>query len=444
MAVLSARQMFPNLESDRMTISKQGQVAIIKNGCIELYGRDVTCGIPWVSRKISAGLSRPYDLCFAPNDALVVSDVGDNTIKIFDLTRNLPPVNQIIIGHDFFGRFIVLDRSNVPHVNMRALTTFRIPQNVAISPGPLSQLFVSSSTDIILMNMDWSKLSLVSYLLICSPLDWRLLQFNKRLVCDNVSSVQDHKNSHKVGGFNPMAITEAQFCGMFYHVTETDRTGFSCLEQSKCNVGIRGDRRKFSETVVIYVRITEKNGRLLFQARYGNCYEGVYESTTHAEYFMLVDDDFRQAVNMLQDQNGGDINLFMNKQPCCRSTGHGKKTDLKVKDCAQDLIKFYKVYCLPHGIKLVINLCQLYKIGMSHSPGERSLAADIENARLGVKMMLFYGIELMAMRKDTWKLLAEAAKVNLPAYQDSDRQKLDQYINLVLSEINRAPIQFYY
>lgn len=275
-------------------------------------------------------------------------------------------------------------------------------------------------------------------------LDWRLLQFNKRLVCDNVSSVQDHKNSHKVGGFNPMAITEAQFCGMFYHVTETDRTGFSCLERSKCNVGIRGDRRKFSETVVIYVRITEKNGRLLFQARYGNCYEGVYESTTHAEYFMLVDDDFRQAVNMLQDQNGGDINLFMNKQPCCRSTGHGKKTDLKVKDCAQDLIKFYKVYCLPHGIKLVINLCQLYKIGMSHGPGERSLAADIENARLGVKMMLSYGIELMAMRKDTWKLLAEAAKVNLPIYQDSDRQKLDQYINLVLSEIKRAPIQFYY
>ena len=148
-----------------------------------------------------------------------------------------------------------------------------------------------------------------------------------------------------------MAITKAQFCGMFYHVTETNHTGFSCLEQSKCNVGIRGGRRKFSETVVIYVRITEKNGRLLFHARYGNCYEGVYESTTHAEYFMLVDDDFREAVNILQNQNGGDINLFMNKQPCYRSTGHGKKTVLKVKDCAQYLINFYNVYCLPSHAK---------------------------------------------------------------------------------------------
>lgn len=295
-----------------------------------------------------------------------------------------------------------------------------------------------------MINMDWSKQSLVSYLPICSPLDWRLLQVDKRLVCDNASSVQDHKNSHKVGGFNPMAITKAQFCGMFYHVTETNHTGFSCLEQSKCNVGIRGGRRKFSETVVIYVRITEKNGRLLFHARYGNCYEGVYESTTHAEYFMLVDDDFREAVNILQNQNGGDINIFMNKQPCCKSTGHGKKTVLKVKDCAQDLINFYNDYCLPHGIKLTINLCQLYKIGMPPSSGGRSLTADIMNARLGVKMMLSYGIELVAMRKDSWKLLAELANVNLPSYQDSDRQKLDQYINLVLSEIKRVPIQFYY
>ena len=241
MAVFPTKQSFPSLESNRIAVSKQGQVAVIKERCIELYGRDVTNGIPWMVRKISASLSRPSDLCFAPNDALVVSDVGDNTIKIFDLTRNLQPVNQIIIGHDFFGMFIVLDRSNVPHFDMRAL-----------------------------------------------------------------------------------------------------------------------------------------------------------------------------------------------------------RTVLKVKDCAQDLINFYNDYCLPHGIKLTINLCQLYKIGMPPSSGGRSLTADIMNARLGVKMMLSYGIELVAMRKDSWKLLAELANVNLPSYQDSNRQKLDQYINLVLSEIKRVPIQFYY
>lgn len=205
MAVFPTKQSFPSLESNRIAVSKQGQVAVIKERCIQLYGRDVTSGIPWMVRKISASLSRPSDLCFAPNEALVVSDVGDNTIKIFDLTRNLQPVNQIIIGHDFFGMFIVLDRRNVPHFDMRALRTFRIPQNVAISSGPSSQLFVSSGMEVIVINMDWSKQSLVSHLLICSPLDWRLLQVDKRLVCDNASSVQDHKNSHEVGGFNPMA-----------------------------------------------------------------------------------------------------------------------------------------------------------------------------------------------------------------------------------------------
>ena len=155
---------------------------------------------------------------------------------------------------------------------------------------------------------------------------------------------------------------------------------------------------------------------------------------------MLVDDDFREAVNILQNQNGGDINLFMNKQPCYRSTGHGKKTVLKVKDCAQDLINFYNVYCLPYGVNLTINLCQLYKVDMSLSSIDISLTTDIVNARLGVKRMFSCGIELLAMREDSWKSLAEISYIQLPAYEDSDRHKLDRYINLVLSKIKRTPV----
>ena len=446
-ATVMAREMFQNVESDRIAISQQGQVAIIKKheNCIALYGQDVTCGIDWMARKIATGLWRPYDLCFAPNNILVVSDNGDNTVKVYDMTVDLRPVNQLVIGHDSLGKLVVQDRNSLKTDSAvrKQMLSRRIPQNVVIGPGPLSQLFVTSGTEVILINMDWNKLSLVSYLPICSAVDWRFVQFDRRLVCDNVSAVQDHKVCHKVGGFNPLAITEAQFCGMFYHVTETNHTGFLCLERSQCRVGTRGDRKKFAETVVIYVRVTEKNGRLLFHARYGNCYEGAYESTTHAEYFMLTDDDFRQAVNILQDQSGGDINMFMNKQPCFRSTGHRKKTDLKVKDCAQDLINFYHLHCLPRGIKLTINLCQLYKVDMSPSPGDRSLVADIMNARLGVKIMFSAGIELIAMRKDSWERLAEVANIRFPAYQHSDRQKLDLYINIVLSEIKRLPITYY-
>ncbi|XP_022781802.1 uncharacterized protein LOC111322856 [Stylophora pistillata] len=438
-AAVMARSMVQSLQSDRMAISEEGQVAVIKTleNCIEIYGEDVDFGIEWMARRIAVGLLKPCDLCFAPNNALVVSDIGDDTLKIYDLKGDLQLKNQIVVCRDTLGRLMVRELNS--DFRMIKFRTSGVPVTVVIGPGPLSQLFITRRTEVILVNVDWNKVSLVSYLLISSPLDWRLLQFDKRSICDNVSSVKDHKNNHKVGGFNPMAITEAQFCGMFYHVAETNRTRFSCLERSKCNVGIRGDRRKFSETVVIYVRITEENGRLLFHARYGNCYEGAYESTTHAEYFMLVDDDFREAVKILQNQNGGDINLFMNKQPCYKSTGHGKKTDLKVKECAQDLTNFYNLYCLPYRVKLTINLCQLYKIDMSPSSVDRSLASDIVNARVGVKMMLSSGIKLLAMREESWKSLAEISHIPLPAYEGSDRQKLDQYIDLVISKIKGTP-----
>ena len=106
----------------------------------------------------------------------------------------------------------------------------------------------------------------------------------------------------------------------------------------------------------------DKNGRLIFHARYGNCYEGSNPNTAHAEYFMLVDEEFRQAVKFLKTNNRmvENITMYMNKQPCSMSTSHGKIA-LKVKDYAQELINFFNVYCSTGSIKLQIYLCQLYK-----------------------------------------------------------------------------------
>ena len=150
---------------------------------------------------------------------------------------------------------------------------------------------------------------------------------------------------------------------------------------------------------------------------------------------MLVDKDFREAVRLLRDQNGGKISLYMNKQPCFRSTGLGKKTELKVKECTQDLINFYNLDCSPHGIKLSINLCQLYKVDMLRLPQEPSLARDITNAQLGLKIVLSSGIELKAMSQESWNKLAEYADIELPEHQDNNRQKLDRHIHSVLSEM---------
>ena len=155
--------------------------------------------------------------------------------------------------------------------------------------------------------------------------------------CDKMSIVQDHKDNHKVGGQNCLAVTEEQFCAMFYHVKERKREkiSFKCLEESKCKIGnlkrLRSNPRARARTVVAYVRLTDRMGRWKFHARYGNCFQGE-RNTIHAEHIMLEDKEFKQHVKLLRDQKGGKIEMYMNKQPCFRSTG------VETTECAQELV----------------------------------------------------------------------------------------------------------
>ena len=258
--------------------------------------------------------------------------------------------------------------------------------------------------------------------------------------CDKMSIVQDHKDNHKVGGQNCLAVTEEQFCAMFYHVKERKREkiSFKCLEESKCKIGnlkrLHSNPRARARTVVVYVRLTDRMGRLIFHARYGNCFQGKKKNTIHAEHFMLEDEEFKRYVKLLGDHKGGKIEMFMNKQPCFRSTR------VKTKECAQELVNFYKLFCSSHGIELTVNLCQLSRVDvMLPSP---SLNNDIQNARLGMQMMMSAGIELKAMNEQRWKKLAGYANIILPEYIDGDRQKLDQHIEEFLQGIKQTQMTF--
>ena len=252
--------------------------------------------------------------------------------------------------------------------------------------------------------------------------------------CDKMSIVQDHKDNHKVGGQNCLAVTEGQFCAMFYHVKERkrDKISFKCLEESKCKIGnlkrLRSNPRARARTVVVYVRLTDRMGEFKFHARYGNCFQGEERNTIHAEHFMLKDEEFKQHVKLLRDQKGGKIEMYMNKQPCFRSTR------VKTDECAQELVNFYKLFCLFHGIKLTVNLCELSRVDVNMLPSPR-LKNDIQNARLGMQMMMSAGIELKAMTEESWRQLADEANIILPEYIDGDRQKLDQHIEEFLQGI---------
>ena len=251
--------------------------------------------------------------------------------------------------------------------------------------------------------------------------------------CDKMSIVHDHKDNHKVGGQNCLAVTEGQFCAMFYHVKERkrDKISFKCLEESKCKIGnlkrLRSNPRARARTVVAYVRLTDRMGRLKFHARYGNCFQGE-RNTIHAEHIMLEDKEFKQHVKLLRDQKGGEIEMYMNKQPCFRSTG------VETTECAQELVNLYKLFCLFHGIKLTVNLCELSRVDVNMLPSPR-LENDIQNARLGMQMMMSAGIELKAMTEESWRQLADEADIILPEYIDGDRQKLDQHIEEFLQGI---------
>ena len=60
------------------------------------------------------------------------------------------------------------------------------------------------------------------------------------------------------------------------------------------------------------------------------------------------------------------------------------------------------------------------------------LENDIQNARLGMQMMMSAGIELKAMTKNSWRQLAGYAKIELRVKIYRDREKLDQHIAKVL------------
>ena len=415
-----------------LAISEQGRVAVAKGsaGRVELYGgRDDRP----TNQVITQNLVTPNSVCFAPGNHLVITDIGDNSIKVYSLEGEPHLVRRITCRQH--NETIIIERTSETSSSSSLSSSpsshkILTPFNITTGPSPLSQLFVAFEIHIIMLTVDWKTVELIDYKRLSYPEDW--FKANKK--CEKKSIVHDHGDNHKVGGLNPLAVTKAQFCAMFYHVTKRTEYGidYRCLDKPMCCVGritpeMNPRAKGYAFTVVLYVRLTDQTDRLIFHARYGNCSLGKKRNTVHAEYFLLMDEDFRQAVKRLSDQDGGNINIYMNEQPCFRSTRHHSEvTGLKRKECAQDLVDFYNQHCKSHFITFTINICQLYKVDMLPSP---SLEEDIENAKQGMRRMISAGIELKAMSEESWRRLAGYADLELPEYRDSHREKLDRHID---------------
>ena len=118
-------------------------MAVLKRheNCIFLYGKEAT-DIPeeqWVTRKLKRNLFKPYDVCFAPNNHLVVSDIGDKSVKIFTLEGDQEQINQFVIGYNATRSLIVQDVIDIKkELSSRIQLNFetvRVPQNIVVGRG---------------------------------------------------------------------------------------------------------------------------------------------------------------------------------------------------------------------------------------------------------------------------------------------------------------------
>ena len=297
-----------------LAFSDEGRLAVIKRSeyRVELYGGADGKDARPVNITTKQNLIRPHNVCFAPMNHLLITDVGDRSIKIYSLKNEEPQLVRNIICYEKKAEAII--QMETPGGPLSALSSpdkYLTPSTVTVGPSPLSQIFAVFENFIFMITIDWNTVELMDYRRLSTPSDWTSMQCKVKKECDKTSIVHDHKDNHKVGGQNPLAVTKGQFCAMFYHVTERKRSkfNFKCLERKKCRVGKMtrphlDPKADYAPTVVVYVRLTDQMGRLIFHARYGNCFEGERRNTIHAEYFMLVDEEFRLAVKFFGDQKG--------------------------------------------------------------------------------------------------------------------------------------------
>ena len=205
-----------------LAISARGRVAVVKRseGRVELCGGGGEDDARPANITTKQNLVRPYDVCFAPNNHLVITDACDNSVKVYSLDGEPHLMAKMICYQK--KEQTVIEMTNQASSPSSPPHKYLTPFNIIAGLEPLSQLFVVFENHIFVITMDWNTVELIDYRQLSSPGDWSSVQLKASKECSKTSIVNDHKENHKVGGQNPLAVTKAQFCAMFYHVTERE------------------------------------------------------------------------------------------------------------------------------------------------------------------------------------------------------------------------------
>ena len=144
--------------------------------------------------------------------------------------------------------------------------------------------------------------------------------------------------------------SKAQFCAAFYHVhewhyTDREKTEHYCLDEEDCIIAKRARMSKKKcnwhvqpKDVVAVIKFDDSEENTVYEARYTNC----GPQKMHAEDFFKYDLEEGDLKQIVRENEGGKITMYLTLQPCNRSTSLGGTESTRVnQSCCEKLVKIY-------------------------------------------------------------------------------------------------------
>jgi hypothetical protein len=206
-----------------------------------------------------------------------------------------------------------------------------------------------------------------------------------------------------------------------------------------------------AKTVVAVVKF-EKDGNILYEARYTNC----GKEQKHAEDFFKEDMEKGELGEKVKANPNGTITLYLTLQPCNKSTGKTANTNSN-QSCCTTLKNIYESKLQEHTISLYVKAANTCRLTVKREDAEDAKNAkenvdeEIDevkdskdekdekrrkNAVRGIKrLMRIDGVNVNGMTKDDWDYLLDMTNPDVPREYHARRQHLDESVQKTFTDI---------
>ena len=219
-----------------------------------------------------------------------------------------------------------------------------------------------------------------------------------------------------------MIGTKQVFCEAFYHTGQSH-------EWQNVPVCLTGDRcQRF---LVRGLGVLRSGNKIIYEALYSNCFQGISRQTAHAETFLVRDTQLHAALHTLSP--GQKTLTFYCTYQCCHQSSGGRKPTKHSTSCTL-LMKDYATQILqPLGITLIVKCCAIYRANwedveaFDSATDAKLYASRTQLAREGLWILQRTpGIKVESMNSQDWDYLLTHTTVTLDKETVERRSKFDQ------------------